>query len=148
MTVEDHDLEPTEQELKDAAALAEAMDQSESASASQRELAAVALMKFANQGPLDEVRLQRAQTNAWERARRKRRALMWMAPSVAFAAAAALLLLLTSPRAEAVLPAPDASLLRAQADAVRGDATSLDSAMKLYRRRMYTAMRNQYGDSR
>ncbi|MBK8172959.1 MAG: hypothetical protein IPK60_21865 [Sandaracinaceae bacterium] len=149
--MDEHDSKPTEAELREAAALARALDEGEVALTTARELETVALLHFAEKGPLDAVRLQRAQNRAWDEAQKRKRFVRWAMPAFAFAAAAAVLIMVVGPKRHpdiTPLPVPDTALLRAQAAAMRGESSALDAAMLRYRERMYETIRRDYGGQR
>jgi hypothetical protein len=147
------DDEPTPEELRDAEALARALDGATPKSAPPPEaLEVAALLRHAKSGgELDPARAQAiaAGLRADVRPPRRRRWL-WIAAPLAVGAAGLLLLPsmlmlrtgpvgITGPRSRA-LPAPPASLLAAQAEAARGQPRALaelDAQMRAYRRALF-----------
>jgi hypothetical protein len=158
------DEQPTEEELREAAALAAALAQDRApADAPAEAIETAALLRHARaplavppaHEPIAAAEAGRALDA--RRARRPRRRRVWIAASVVAppAAAAAWLLFATTLRApsrqRAPLPPPTADLLAAQAEATRGGSGAgaalarLDAEMRIYRRRYHEGLRSRGG---
>jgi hypothetical protein len=157
----------SEDELREAAALADALEGRPATQAPAAPpddaLEAAALLHQARAPiavpPALEPRVMAQVAAALEvrRARGRRRARVWIATSlIAPAAAAAWLLLATVPSRHARMsalppPAPTADLLAAQAEAIRGGGQAgaalarLDSEMRAYRRAYHERLRRDLG---
>jgi len=165
---------PTDEELREAAALAAALeDDTPRADAAAGEVPAEALETAAllrhTRAPLTLPPAHEPIATAHaapeleaRRGRRRRRKRIWIGATLAAPAMAAALLLsvLTRPTSERApslrtgLPAPTADLLAAQAEAIRGgrDASAalaaLDSKMRAYRRQYHDDLRRRGGGRR
>jgi hypothetical protein len=135
--------EPTPAELREAQALASALQEQRARGELPRDaLEVAALLEYARDGGrLDEVRRARVASGLRRRAKRHApwpaHAMGW---SGALAAAALLALLLREGGAEPHAPPIPAALLQTQARAARGDPAALaalDRAMQSYRRRVH-----------
>jgi len=165
MKDEDEQREPSEDELREAAALADALEGGPATPGSPPAdaLEAAALLHHARAPiavpPALEPRVMAEVAAALDarRARGRRRARVWIATSlIAPAAAAAWLLFATVPSRHARMsamppPAPTADLLAAQAEAIRGGGQAgaalarLDSEMRAYRRAYHERLRRDLG---
>lgn len=161
------DDEPTPEELREAEALARALEGAPSEAAPPPEaLEAAALLRHAHRGgELDPARAQviaaglRAQVQQQPRPPRRRR-WIWLLPPLAVGAAALVLLLpmtllrrpdsvpppaVTGPLPRlTAFPAPGAALLAAQAEAARGGGQGLgdlDAQMRAYRQALFARLR-------
>ncbi len=157
---DDMDLEPTEEELREAAALAQALDRGSAREGLPDDAFEIAAMlRFgADGGELGEDRSDaileealrtarprrpRAEKGAWWR---------WLVPAglVTAAAAAALIGVLATqapetPTTAAVLPDPSSALLQAQAAAAAGDdPAALDRAMEAHRAQVLERLSERY----
>jgi hypothetical protein len=148
---------PTPEELREAEALARALEGDPQAAAPADVMPAVGLLRHARARGLDPARSQAlgAKLRAEVAARpRGRRWLLWLLPPLVAAAAAGLLLvpMARSPspagiasrsRTAPALPRPSETLLAAQAAAARGDRGALDTLdreMRGYRRALFVSM--------
>jgi len=140
--------EPTPEELREAEALARALDGAAPESAPPPEaLEVAALLRHAHgDGQLDPARAQELAARLRANVRPPRRRWLWLlAPLVV--GTAALVLLLPAPRPQlpqlTALPAPSAALLAAQAEAARGrgQLSGLDAQMRTYRRQLFERLR-------
>jgi hypothetical protein len=155
------DEEPSEDELREAAALAAALE----ADAGDRDapadaLEAAALLRHARAPialpPAHEpiATAQAAQALDARRTRGRRRARRWIVTSLLMPGLAAAWLMVSTtarraaPPAAAALPAPSPDLLAAQAEAARGDRAALarlDLEMRAYRRAFHEGLRRRSG---
>ena len=156
----DDDLEPTEEELREAAALAQALDRGSAREGLPDDaFETAALLRFGTDaGELDEGRADAILDEALRSARPRRpRAAKapwwrWLVPAglVTAAAAAAVVGVLVSgeagpPETAASLPAPSSALLRAQAAAAAGDdPEALDQAMEAHRAEIFDRLGERY----
>jgi hypothetical protein len=149
------DDQPTPEELRQAEALARALEgQPAAAAADSEDLAVAGLLRFArSEGILDPARataLGAGLRGEAGRQRRRRRAARWLLvlmPLTLSAAAAAFLLVPRRPPA-VVLPSPSPALLATQAAAARGNDgafDALDRQMREYRRLMFKQLRAPAG---
>jgi hypothetical protein len=122
------DDEPTEEELRQARALARALEGEPDPDAPLEAVETAAFLRYARDGGrLDQLAL------------RRRRPFRWPALAIVAVVAAAGLMLLVRPRPP-VPPPPTAALLRAQASAARGSPgglAALDQEMQRYRQAMF-----------
>ncbi len=157
---DDMELEPTEEELREAAALAHALDRGSAKDGLPDDaLQMAAMLRYgADGGDLDEERSDaileealrtarprrpRAEKGAWWR---------WLVPAglVTAAAAAALIGVLATrtgeaPATAAALPEPPSALLQAQAAAAAGDdPEALDRAMEAHRAAVLERLGERY----
>jgi hypothetical protein len=153
--------EPSEEELREAAALAHALEPD----AGDREapadaLEAAALLRHARAPiavpPAHEplATAQAAQALDARRTRTRRRAARWIATSLVVPGLAAAWLMVSTtarrsaPPAATALPAPSPALLAAQAEAARGGGAALarlDLEMRAYRRAYHDGLRRRGG---
>jgi len=157
---DDMDLEPTEEELREAAALARALDRGSADDGLPDDAFEIAAMlRFgADGGELDEQRsdaiLEEALRTARPRRPRAEKGAWWhwLVPAglVSAAAAAALVGVLATtggetPTTAAVLPEPSSALLQAQAAAAAGDdPDALDRAMEAHRAEVLQRLAERY----
>ncbi|HMF42907.1 MAG TPA: hypothetical protein VKQ32_19680 [Polyangia bacterium] len=157
--------QPSEEELREAAALAAALEKDQAADPSAHDapndaLEAAALLRQAR-APIAVpaaaepiVAAQAAPALEALRTRGRRRARLWIATSLLAPAAAAVWLLTSTmthapqSRGSAAPPAPTADLLAAQAQAARGGPGSvalarLDVEMRAYRRQYHAGLRQR-----
>jgi hypothetical protein len=137
------ELPPTEAELRDAEALARALEHGEPGPLDA--LGAAQLLR-ASRGELSELRQRAVLEHVWRSRRSWRIVLMG-----AVAAAAACLFFLAQAQAPARLPDPPIQLLRAQLAAARPGAPAeaqLDAEMAGYRRQVFAALERRYGGVR
>jgi hypothetical protein len=151
------DEEPTEAELREAEALARALDRGRGDPEMPEDaLGTAAFLRFAKDGgALDPDQARAILADALARARppRARPAWRWRIFGVlglAAAGAAALLIVARAPIGDAAdtLPAPPRALLEAQIDAAGGRVASLDALAaetRDYRTTVYGALRDRYG---
>lgn len=151
------DEEPTDTELREAEALARALDRGRGdPDMPEDALGTAAFLRFAKDGgALDSDQARAILADALARARppRARSAWRWRifgALGLAAAGAAALLIVARAPIGNAVdtLPAPPRALLEAQIDAAGGRVASLDALAAEthdYRATVYGALRDRYG---
>lgn len=157
---DDMELEPTEEELREAAALAQALDRGSAREGLPDDaLEIAAMLRFGADGGeladdradalLDEAlraarpRRPRAEKGAWWR---------WLVPAglVTAAAAAGVIGVLAmrgdeTPTTAAVLPEPSNALLQAQAAAAAGDdPEALDRAMEAHRAQVLARLAERY----
>jgi hypothetical protein len=139
------DDEPTPEELREAEALARALDGGAPESAPPPEaLEVAALLRHAHgDGRLDPAREQALGARLRAEVRPPRRRRLWLlAPLLVGATAVLLLIPRSRPRLPELttLPPPSAALLAAQAEAARGKGpalAALDAQMRAYRRELY-----------
>jgi len=164
--MKEDDEQPSEEELREAAALAAALesdravDPSSAPGAPSDALEAAALLRHARAPlavpPAAEpiIAAQAAPALDALRTRGRRRARLWIATSLIAPAAAAVWLLMSTithappSRVAAAPPAPTADLLAAQAEAARGGPGSvalarLDVEMRAYRRQYHAGLRRR-----
>lgn len=146
------DDEPTPEELREAEALARALDGDPSGSAPPPEaLEVAALLRHAHGQGLDPARAQALAAQLRSQVRRPRRRWPWLlAPVLAGAAAVALLIPWRRRELPALsaMPAPSPSLLAAQAEAARGGVpalSGLDAQMRAYRRQLFDRLHERGG---
>ena len=150
MTTDDD--EPNDEELREAEALARALERGHGAGAPDDALQAAALLRYSRDGgALDEARAAILFEDAMSRARRPARASRkaWFLGALGLSAAGVATWLtavsLSAPRAD--LPPPPAGLLAAQLDAATNHAASL-SALRAetasYRTAVYAALKERY----
>jgi hypothetical protein len=157
------DDEPTPEEQREAEALARALAGEAPSSAPPPEaLETAALLRYASgEARLDPARREalaaQLQKELFERGTRKRPLWFWIAAPLGAGAAAAMVLAITTMNsvaparrtelpALAKLPAPEQSLLAAQAEAARGRGQALgdlDAQMRAYRRALFDRLRRQ-----
>jgi len=147
------DDEPTPEELREAQALARALDGAPSESAPPPEaLEVAALLRHAQRGgELDPARAQALAATLRAGVRPPRRRWLWIALVPVAAGVTAMIVLALAPTSGRVtgsrlrsLPAPSASLLHAQAEAARGQSQSLadlDAQMRAYRQTLFARLR-------
>ncbi len=151
MTHEEDD--PTEEELRDAEALARALDRGHAPAPPEDALGAAALLRYARSGAaLAEARHDAILSQALQNARRKerpvRRLFLLSALGLSLAATFALVVSQTTRSEPSLLPAPPSSLLSAQAEAARPGTESLatlGAEMKPYRSGVYEKLAEKYG---
>lgn len=149
--------EPSEEELREAAALRAALEERDdkvialkSPQDAPKDALETALFLKHGTSDLDASRKDDVLGRVLERhsgmkRRRVIRALGWAVPPFALAAAIALVVLRPSEPEHVVLPAPTTSLIRAQIAASRGDDDGLAEEMRSYRRAMFQSLESQYG---
>lgn len=128
--------EPSEEEAREAAALAAMLDGRGAPDAVPKDVVQAAAILRHGARPLDALRARALRDRVAPKPRTGVRFL------VAGAAAAALVLVLWTQSASppSAIPAPDEAVLAAQADAARGqDRAALDRAMRAYRKSMLAA---------
>lgn len=147
------DLDPTEDELREAAALAQALEHgSGKADMPEDALEVAALLRYSVDGGTLGADRESAVRGEVLRSRPRSAPLerpWWMRwlPITAIAAtagAAALALLLKEPEG-AMLPKPPAGLLRAQLEAEQQGVESVEAEMAPYRVSMYESLHARYG---
>ncbi|MEM9067949.1 MAG: hypothetical protein AAGE52_05560 [Myxococcota bacterium] len=147
------DLPANEEELREAAALARALERGTAEEPPEDALQMAALLSFSHdEGALDpdrsaailedvfkEARVRRPEKAPWWR---------WLIPvGVAGAAAAVAVIFVMKPAPPSgpmALPTPGSELLQAQAAAASGAATKLDSEMEDYRSTVLAALEDRY----
>ena len=162
--------DPTEEELREAAALARALQGEAAEDAPEDALETAALLRAGQQGELSELRERAVQKRVLQAEGAAEvdesgaessggeedaeapatRWLRWIAPAATVAAAAAMMLVfIPGDRPEGTsLPAPGAGLLRAQALAAQGkgaEAAMLQAGMRRFRARYFAALERRYG---
>ncbi len=146
------ELEVTEEEAAEAAALAEALERGSTAEDPPDDaFAAAALLSFSRDGgELDATRAQSILDDVLASARPRRPEVArapwwrWLVPvSLVAAAGAAVLLIPTSPNA-VTLPVPQSELLTAQATEAAGQPSDLDERMTPYRGAVLAALEDRY----
>jgi hypothetical protein len=147
-----NDEEPTEEERRDAEALARALERGQGGDAPEDALGTAAFLRFAEDGgALDPARADAILADAIARARAPSHAPRrgWWFGAVGLAAAALATWMVapraTPPRAE--VPPPPPSLLAAQLDAASGRGTApaaLETATAEYRATVYAALKERY----
>jgi hypothetical protein len=149
------DDEPTPEELREAEALARALDGAPSDSAAPPEaLEVAALLRHAkSEGALDPARTQALAAKLRAGVRPPRRRWLWIALAPVAAGVTAMVVLALTPIPEPVtvsrlrsLPVPAASLLQAQAEAARGQPRALadlDAQMRAYRQTLFGKLRER-----
>ncbi len=146
------ELEPTEEEVAEAAALARALERGVAQAPPEDALEAAAVLRFSRDGgQLDPERGERILQTVLAEVKTRRAPhpssrWRWLIPAgVASAAAAALVLTLRSPAVTTpTLPTPSETLLRAQAAAAAGDGRALDEAMASYRGALLASLEGRY----
>jgi hypothetical protein len=143
------DDEPTPEEEREAAALAEALAGRPGAGAPPEALQTAALLRFSHGSGLDPARARALATELRAQLRPRRR-WRWVAAPAALAVAALVLVLVWPRRPElpslAALPSPGPALLAAQAEAARGRAEALQALelqMRAYRRTLFANLQRE-----
>jgi hypothetical protein len=146
------DDEPTEEELREAEALARALERGQGQGVPGDALQAAAFLRFAkDEGALDGARAADLLQDAMARARRPVRASRkaWFLGALGLSAAgvATWLTAVNLPEPGAKLPPPPASLLSAQLDAATNRAANLNALRtetEGYRTAVYAALKERY----
>jgi hypothetical protein len=145
--------DPSEEELREAEALARALDRGHAPTPPDDALGAAALLRYARRGAtLPEARHDAILSEAIQGARRRerpiRRFFLLSALGLSLAAAFALVVSRTTRSEPSLLPAPPTTLLSAQAEAARpgaGNLATLGAEMKPYRDSVYAKLEERYG---
>jgi hypothetical protein len=138
--------EPTPEELREAEALARALEGGRSAGAAP-ERAAAALLAYSHHGGLSPEAKARGVVEV-TRLRGARWRWSVRAGALAVSVAAAALVVVYWPRMPSSLPPPDVELLRAQSRAAGGDAAAvaaMDERMRGYRGQLLASLERRYG---
>ena len=137
--------EPTDEERREAEALARALDGQEGEAPPADALEAAALLRATRHAALSDVRARAVRERIFPHPRR----LKWLAPAAAVVAVAATLVILVGARRSrpTPIPAPSAALLSAQAEAARphgATGTLLDREMLAYRQGVLATLGVRY----
>lgn len=145
------ELEPTEEELAEAEALARALERGVADAPPEDALEAAAVLRFSRDGgrlapERGEAILETVLAEARPASPPQRAPLWrWLVPVSLAAVAAVVALTLRPPAARPLaLPAPSEALLRAQAAAAAGDGRALDEAMASYRGEVLASLEGRY----